>query len=185
MEPRVAASAPPDGAVELIGAALLAAGRPVTVAELAGVLGLNRSAAEGAMEAFAARLSAARLGVQVESVAGGYRLMVPPELAGRLAPLLAPPPLPPLSEAALEVLAIVAYRQPVMRAEIEAMRGGPAGALITLQERELIKVAGRAEAVGRPLLYATTEKFLLEFGLAGLNSLPRLEGDDFSGLLRS
>ena len=169
----------------LIGAALLAAGRPVRLRELAGVLGLGEDATLRAVQAFAAALEAAGLGITLEAVAGGYRLIVPPGLAGHLAPLLAPAPLPSLSNAALEVLAIIAYRQPVTRAEIEAMRGASAGTVLTLQERELVKVVGRSDAVGQPLLYGTTEKFLLEFGLSSLQDLPPIEGADFSHLLRS
>ena len=168
----------------LIGAALLAAGRPVKVRELVPVLGLGEEATRRAVEAFGARLSGAGLGLELEAVAGGYRLVVPPERSARLAPLLAPPPLPALSTAALEVLAVIAYRQPVTRAEIEAMRGASAGTVVTLQERELVKVIGRSDAVGSPLLYGTTEKFLVEFGLRTLGDLPPLEGGDFSHLLR-
>ncbi|ABF45061.1 putative transcriptional regulator [Deinococcus geothermalis DSM 11300] len=169
----------------LIGAALLAAGRPVTRREVAALLGLPEEAAARALDAFAGVLRDAGLGFEVEAVAGGYRLVVPPALAAHLAPLLAPPPLPPLSAAALEVLAVIAYRQPITRAEIEAMRGGSAGTVVTLQERELVKVVGRSDAVGQPLLYGTTERFLLEFGLTSLEDLPPLEGADFSHLLRS
>lgn len=169
----------------LIGAALLASGRPVRLRELAGVLGLSEDAALRAVQAFGRELERAGLGFTLEAVAGGYRLIVPPHLSGQLAPLLAPPPLPPLSTAALEVLAIIAYRQPVTRAEIEAMRGASAGTVVTLQERELVKVVGRSDSVGSPLLYGTTEKFLLEFGLTTLKDLPPLPGTDFSHLLRS
>ncbi|MFT2722273.1 SMC-Scp complex subunit ScpB [Deinococcus sp. A31D244] len=178
---------PPPGAGPdaLIGAALMAAGRPVQVRELAGVLGIPEDAALRQVQAFAVRLDTANLGFTVEAVAGGYRLVVPATLSVQLAPLLAPPPLPALSSAALEVLAVIAYRQPVTRAEIEAMRGGSAGTVVTLQERELVKVVGRSEAVGGPLLYGTTERFLLEFGLRSVDDLPPLENANFSHLLRS
>lgn len=175
---------PPPSFQALVGAALLAAGRPVRVRELAEVLGLPEEAAQRELTAFSGHLTEAGLGFQVEAVAGGYRLIVPPGLAAHLAPILAPPALPALSSAALEVLAIIAYRQPVTRAEIEAMRGGSAGTVLTLQERELVKVVGRADAVGQPLLYGTTERFLIEFGLAGLHELPPLQDDDFAHLLR-
>ncbi len=170
----------------LIGAALLAAGRPVRAAELAPLLGLPEPQVRRELRRYAEELASAELGFVVEEVAGGFRLVVLPALAQQLAPLLSPPPLPNLSGAALEVLAIIAYRQPVTRAEIEAMRGGSAGTVVTLQERELIKVVGRADAVGQPLLYATTERFLLEFGLRSLSDLPALlaEGAEFSQLLR-
>ncbi|GAA4016428.1 SMC-Scp complex subunit ScpB [Deinococcus rubellus] len=170
----------------LIGAALLAAGRPLRAAELGKLLDMSEAQARAQIEAYAADLARAELGFLVEEVAGGFRLVVPPALAQQLAPLLSPPPLPGLSGAALEVLAVIAYRQPVTRAEIEAMRGGSASTVITLQERELIKVVGRADAVGQPLLYATTERFLLEFGLRDVRDLPPLqaEGAEFSQLLR-
>ncbi|PNY82489.1 SMC-Scp complex subunit ScpB [Deinococcus koreensis] len=168
----------------LIGASLLAAGRPVSARELGTVLGQDEVTVRREIQAFIGQVEAAGLGFLVEEVAGGYRLVVPAGLAAQLSPLLSPPPLPPLSSAALEVLAVVAYRQPITRAEIEAMRGGSAGTVVTLQERELVKVVGRSQAVGQPLLYGTTERFLLEFGLGGLGDLPPLEGEDFAHLLR-
>ena len=169
-----------------IGAALLASGRPLRAAELAGLLGLTMPQTQDALHRYAATLEAADLGFVVEEVAGGYRLVVPPALARLLAPLLAPAPLPHLSGAALEVLAVIAYRQPITRAEIEAMRGGSASTVVTLQERELIKVVGRADAVGSPLLYGTTQRFLVEFGLRDLGDLPPLgdQNAEFTGLLR-
>ncbi|CAM3651866.1 SMC-Scp complex subunit ScpB [Deinococcus frigens] len=176
-------SAPPR-LTALIGAALLAAGRPVTARELADTLDLPEETVDRELEAFARTLTAANLGFVAEAVAGGWRLIVPPALAAQLAPLLAPPPLPALSSAALEVLAVIAYRQPVTRAEIEAMRGGSAGTVVTLQERELVKVMGRSDAVGGPLLYGTTARFLLDFGLGGLEDLPPFQDVGFSHLLR-
>lgn len=168
--------------IEVISAALLAAGRPVKARELAPILGVSAKAVERLVGILRARLAEANLGMDVEEVAGGYRFIVPPPVAARLEPLLAPLPLPGLSGAALETLAIIAYRQPVTRGEIEVMRGASAGStLVTLQERELVKVVGRREVVGRPLLYGTTEKFLLEFGLPGLADLPALEGDEPPG----
>lgn len=172
-------------AQELIGATLLAAGRPVRLGELAALLGCGEEATRRVLQTFQTQLERAGLGFELEAVAGGYRLVVPPRLSAQLAPVLAPPPLPPLSTAALEVLAVIAYKQPVTRAEIEAMRGASAGTVITLQERELVKVVGKSDGVGQPLLYGTTEKFLLEFGLRSLQDLPALENADFSHLLRS
>lgn len=145
--------------------------------ELAKLLELPSEQLPQAIAALQASLKAADLGLIVEEVAGGYRLVVDPAYVAELAPLLSPPPLPPLSSAALETLAIIAYRQPVTRGEIEAARGTScASTLETLQERELIKVVGRKAVVGQPLLYGTTERFLLEFGLKSLDELPPLEG---------
>ena len=180
-----ARTSPGPTPLQLVSAALLAAGRPVRLAELCSVCGLPEEAVLRTVSTLEDRLLEAGLGIRLELVAGGYRLYVPPELGADLSPLLAPPPLPTLSTAALEVLAAIAYKQPVTRAEIEAMRGGSASALVTLQERELVKAVGRSDAVGHPVLYGTTQKFLLEFGLADLSDLPALAGSEFSQLLRS
>lgn len=168
----------------LIGATLLAAGRHVSLRELSKLLNLSQDATLRAIRTFGKQLQENDLGFELEAVAGGYRLIVPSRIAPHLAVLLAPKALPALSNTALEVLAIIAYKQPVTRAEIETMRGASASTVVTLQERELVKVVGRSKAVGQPLLYGTTEKFLLEFGLTTLEQLPPLDSDDFAHLLR-
>jgi segregation and condensation protein B len=117
-------------------------------------------------------------------VAGGYRLVVHPSVVPDLHGFLAPPPLPHLSDAAIETLALVAYHQPITRGDLEAARGASCSSTLeTLQERELVKVVGRKDVIGRPLLYGTTERFLVEFGLARLEDLPALE-DGPEGFLR-
>lgn len=159
----------------LLCAGLLAAGRPLSLKEIRGLLGLGVEATLEAVEDLRRTLQAEDLGLLIEEVAGGYRLVVAPSLTAELAGLLAPPPLPQLTGAALETLALVAYRQPVTRGELEVARGAScASTLETLQERELVKVVGRKEVVGRPLLYGTTARFLLEFGLKSLRDLPAL-----------
>jgi segregation and condensation protein B len=83
-----------------------------------------------------------------------------------------------LSRAALEALAIVAYKQPVSRPEVDAIRGvNSEGVLESLMERRLVRIAGRKEAPGRPFLYETTREFLIAFGLRDLNDLPKVEGE--------
>jgi segregation and condensation protein B len=171
--------------MEVLSAALLAAGRPVKPKEIGHLLGLPTESAHRLVELLRSRFKEACLGFDIEAIAGGYRLIVARDVVPALEPLLAPPPLPGLSNAALETLAIVAYKQPVTRGEIELMRGASAGSTLeTLQERELIKVTGRKEVIGRPMLFGTTEKFLMEFGLSDLQDLPTLEGDDLGGFLR-
>jgi segregation and condensation protein B len=170
--------------LELIGAALLAMGRPLTAADLSKLLSLDLETTAFLVREFEQQLERSGLGFSLERIAGGFRLIVPPHLVAKLTPILAPPALPNLSQAALEVLAVIAYKQPISRGEIELMRGASASALVTLQERELVKVVGRKDSVGRPLLYGTTAKFLLEFGLQALTELPPLEGDAFSEFLR-
>lgn len=168
----------------LLCAALLAAGRPLTEKEVGRVLGVGPEGVSQAVGSLRQALAEADLGLVVEEVAGGYRLVVSPGLVPSLAELLSPPPLPRLSTAALETLAIIAYRQPVTRGEVEVSRGASCTSTIeTLQERELIKSLGRKDVVGKPLLYGTTERFLIEFGLRSLEELPTL-GEHPSEFLR-
>lgn len=112
----------------------------------------------------------------IYEIAGGYQLLTRPEFAPLLDRFHTVPVSPKLSTPALETLAIIAYRQPVGRAEIEEIRGvGSGGVLRTLQERGLVDVVGRAETLGRPLLYGTTPAFLAHFGFRSLADLPRPE----------
>jgi segregation and condensation protein B len=110
----------------------------------------------------------------IEEVGGGFRLYTRPEYSPWVARLKRREKEFRLSPAALETLAIVAYRQPVLRAEVEKIRGvDVGGALKTLIDRGLVKVVGRAEEPGSPLLYGTTKRFLESFGLKDLGQLPK------------
>ena len=112
----------------------------------------------------------------VEDVAGGVRLATRPEMVGWLRRFFDVSGGTKLSMAALETLAIVAYRQPITGPEIQELRGvSPAGVLKTLLERRLVRIAGRKEVVGKPFLYGTTREFLVHFGLDSLKDLPPLE----------
>ena len=114
---------------------------------------------------------------RVERIAGGYRVMTHEELAPLVSRLHAERQQQKLSQAALETLSIIAYRQPVMRAEIEVIRGVAAGDVLRgLMDRRLVKIVGRAEELGRPMLYGTTKDFLDLFGLANLKDLPEVQG---------
>jgi segregation and condensation protein B len=109
-------------------------------------------------------------------VAGGYQLLTRPEFAGYLERFDTVPRPSRLSGPALETLAIIAYRQPLGRLEVEYVRGvGSSGVIRTLQERGLVDVVGRGEGMGRPLLYGTTPRFLEHFGFQSLEDLPRPE----------
>ena len=112
--------------------------------------------------------------IRLERVAGGYEFRSRPEVAPWMA-LLNPQPAQRLSTPAVETLALIAYRQPITRIEIEELRGvDSAGVLRSLLERRFIRVVGRKEEVGRPLLYATSREFLELFGLKDLGDLPPL-----------
>lgn len=117
---------------------------------------------------------------RAEEVAGGFQLLSRPQFAGWLrkgvGPAAGATPEVRLSAPALETLAVVAYRQPVMRSEIEAIRGVDCGEILRqLMERGLVRTAGRAHELGRPYLYSTTRRFLQVFGLRHLDDLPRAE----------
>ena len=115
-------------------------------------------------------------GVELVEMAGGYQILTRPVHAAAIERAQFSARAPRLSPATLETLAVIAYRQPVGRAEIEEIRGVSAGGVLrTLQERGLIEVVGRAEGLGRPLLYGTTPLFLELLGLRDLTDLPRAE----------
>ena len=113
---------------------------------------------------------------RVESIAGGYQMLTLPAYHDAIARLRRSRSDSKLSQAALETLAIVAYRQPIIRADVEAIRGVACGEIIRgLLDKGLVKIAGRADVLGRPMLYGTTKRFLETFGLGGLEDLPRVE----------
>ena len=115
-------------------------------------------------------------GFQLVEKAGGWQLVSHPDCAGWVRQLFPGPKPARLSPPALETLAIIAYRQPITRADVEAVRGVTVeGVLQNLMERGLVKISGRAELPGRPLLYETTEFFLEHFGLRSLDELPNAE----------
>lgn len=155
------------GALECL---LFMADRPLTLGELADLLGISTPAVRQLLECLEDRY----VGIRVVEVAGGYELVTRPEYVEYVSRLHQPPKLR-LSPASLETLSIVAYRQPVTRPEIEQLRGvNSDGVVSTLLEHDLICERGHKEAPGRPVLYGTTDKFLKLFGLAGLHALPDL-----------
>jgi len=131
-------------------------------------------AVEKALEELAAEHDAADRSYRLACVGGNWQFVTKPDFAPWLQVLVGAKPRPPkLSHPALETLAIIAYRQPITRAEMEQIRGVTVdGVVQTLVERELIEVCGEADAPGRPRLYGTTQFFLEHFGLKGLDELP-------------
>ena len=127
-----------------------------------------------AIEALNADYEAANRSFRIERVAGGLQVLTLPEYAADIARLKGVRQQSRLSQAALETLAIIAYRQPILRADLESIRGVASGEVLRgLMERRLVRIAGRAEEVGRPMLYGTTREFLEVFGLATLDDLPQ------------
>jgi len=154
---------------------LFASSDPLTEHRLAVLLERPQlSRVKSVLEALQAELEATPLPVVLRKIAGGWRLLTDPTQGEVIARLKKEPKAERISAAALETLAIVAYRQPVTKAEIEAIRGVQAGPVIrALVDRGLVRVTGRADLPGSPLQYGTTKDFLDRFGLAGLKDLPR------------
>jgi len=168
----------------LLESLLFAAGEPVTLARLEDAIQeAPRDQIRSALSRMASEYSAGGRGLVLEEVGGGYQLRTRKEFAQQVRKLLAAKP-PRLSRPLLETLAIIAYRQPITGPEIEHLRGvDSSGVLDTLLDRRLVRIAGRKEAPGRPIIYATTPEFLEAFGLKELDSLPDLK--DFQELQRA
>ena len=157
-------------------ALIFASPEPVSARTLAEVLGLAEHTVRHMVADLMEEYRAAKRGIQIVECAGGYLFLTNPECAEFVEKLERVPRHVPLSQAALETLAIIAYRQPVTRAEIEHLRGVRAeSAINTLLERNLVEEVGRREGPGRPILYGTTREFLRYFGLRDLSELPPLE----------
>jgi len=166
---------PPLG--QIVEAALLAAGGPLTADQILALFAPEeRPERQAVLDAVAALgQSYARRGIELVEVAGGYRVQVRRELAPWVGRLWEEKPAR-YSRALLETLALIAYRQPITRGEIEDIRGVAVSTPIikTLTEREWVRIVGHRDVPGRPALFATTRKFLDYFGLRSLNDLPTL-----------
>lgn len=162
---------------QIVEATLFASQTPLTPAEIARADGeLSSEIVREAIQALRDAYEEGERAFQVYELGDGYQVLTRPEFAPYLERFDSVPRSPYLSGAALETLAIVAYRQPIGRIEIEEVRGvGATSVLRTLTDWELIEVVGRGEGLGRPLLYGTTERFLDHFGLKDLDELPAPE----------
>jgi segregation and condensation protein B len=157
-----------------IEALLFANGNPVAADKLARILEIDTENVAALVAELKQDMAATDRGLTVLEVAGGYQLCTKPELAPVLEKLVEVQEAR-MSLAAMETLAIIAFKQPVTKQEIEHIRGVKVdGVVTTLAERGLIKEVGRKEAIGRPILYGTTDDFLKAFGLNTLNDLPDL-----------
>jgi len=164
-----------DNQKRIVEALVLGAPEPVTAQKLADVVpGLELDDARALVTELQREYEEQGRAFEIWEVAGGYQLRTRPEYAAYLRLLHRERPLR-LSRAALETLAVVAYRQPVTRAEVEAVRGVEVDAVIrSLLDRQLVRIAGHREVPGRPMLYATTKRFLEVFGLGRIDDLPTL-----------
>jgi segregation and condensation protein B len=179
MQPAVATNEPAarDPAAAAVEAALFCAEEPLSLRRLTILAKLpNASETQRAVENLRATLNAEGSSFQIMDLAGGLQLLTGPEFFPWLVRLRQSAGEAKLSAALLETLAIVAYRQPIMRADLEAIRGVHCGdALRELLQRGLLRIAGRDDSLGRPILYGTTKRFLQIFGLRELRDLPPLD----------
>ena len=162
---------------QIVEAVLFASDAPLTAHEIARAdEGLDEDLVEETLQILRAEYDDAERAFELVEVAEGHQILTRPEFAPYLERFDNVPRSARLSGPALETLAIIAYRQPIGRLEVEYVRGvGASGVIRTLQERHLIDIVGRAEGLGRPLLYGTTLHFLEHFGFASLEELPRPE----------
>lgn len=156
---------------------IFVAEEPMTIGSLSLVLGeagVEKTAIAQAIDALIAEYATRGGGIALREVAGGYQFRTQPFAAEWIARLNVPKPVR-LSQPALETLAIVAYRQPLVRADVEEIRGVDCGGVLkTLLERNLVRIVGKRDDPGTPLLYGTTREFLSLFNLQGLRELPTL-----------
>ena len=161
----------------VVEAILLATDSPLPAARIAQILGVGDARdVKKHIAALNRRYQETGRSFRIEEIAKGYQILTLPAYNAWLSKVLRARTETKLSPAAMETLAIIAYKQPVLRADIEAIRGVVAGDLINrLREMNLVKIVGRAEVLGRPMLYGTTKRFLEVFGLASLDGLPQVE----------
>lgn len=165
----------------VIEALIFVADEPVPSKTIAEVLNEDAALIQSVIENAAAELSQRKSGLQLREVAGGWQIATRPEFHEEIRAFLKTRPNAKLSLAALETLAVIAYKQPVTVPEIMEIRGVQSGSsLKTLLDKKLIVAKGRKETVGRPMLYGTSKEFLLQFGLKDLTELPNVE--DFEDL---
>lgn len=163
--------------VRILEAILFAADGPLSVEQISyGMPDLSADEIHECLKELQDRLDSEGRGFRLAEIADGWQLVSDPDLYNHVKRFLEGKRRARLSRAALEAVSVIAYKQPITRGELEEMRGVDCGAVLhTLLERDLITVRGRSQALGRPLIYGTTERFLEHFGLASLAALPKLE----------
>ena len=169
---------PPAEIRAVLEALVFASDQPITAREIGQVLGAGvpREDWEAALGELKAEYARDGRGLQLAEIAGGWQITTRPEYNDWVRELLDPQRPTRLSIQALETLAVIAYKQPVTQPEVIELRGVKSGGVVkTLLEKRLIRITGRKEVVGRPMLYGTTKEFLLHFGLKDLAELPKIE----------
>lgn len=157
-------------------ATLMVSSIPLSVEKIAGIVESDSESVGRAIQELRTEFETSNHSFSIVDIAGGVQILTKPDYADIIAKVIKIRQEKKLSRAALETLSIIAYKQPVKRQEIEAIRGSnPADIIKALLEYGLVRIVGRDKAPGNPLLYGTTEKFLRIFGISAVNDLPRLE----------
>lgn len=157
---------------------LFVSGRPLEDTELRKLLDVNDTRLAQVLDILAEQLVSQGRGIRLQRLGNQAQLVTAPENARYIAALLGLPMTAKLTTAAMETLAVISYRQPMTRAQIEAVRGVNSDrALASLIQHGLVAEVGRAQTVGRPALFATTSEFLQQFGLTTLTELPHVDGE--------
>ncbi|MBI3098504.1 MAG: SMC-Scp complex subunit ScpB [Planctomycetes bacterium] len=162
---------------QIVEALLFACEEPLAPSKIREVMGSGTpTEVRGIVEALNAEYDAQGRPYQVQEIAGGFQVATRPEYGEWIAKLDTARESNRLTAAALETLAIIAYRQPILRAEVEAIRGVQSGPILrALMDRDLVRMTGRSDKPGAPMLYGTTDRFLETFGLKSIKDLPRAE----------
>lgn len=162
----------------MVEAILFASDEPLSVKRISEILGDSNASnhdIHNIIDQLKTEYDTCGKGFQIEEIANGYQILSRPEYHELISRLLKKKREIKMSHASLETLAIIAYKQPILRADIESIRGVQSGQMIRLLiDMGLVKITGRADVVGRPLLYGTTQKFLQHFGLNSINDLPKI-----------
>ncbi len=169
-------SVPANEVAAVVEAILFSTDSPLPIAKITTTAELPTRSVKQAIKTLNARYEQQGAAFRIEEIAGGFQMMTMPEYNDVLRRLLSVKKDSRLSQASMETLAIIAYRQPILRADVEAIRGVATGDILRgLMDKNLVKIVGRADVIGRPMLYGTTKKFLEVFGLARLEDLPRVD----------
>ncbi len=160
----------------VIEAILFASDESLSATKLAAIVEITTKQVNESVKALNEKYKAGNHAFRIVQIAGGYQMLTLSPYNHWLKSLLRARSDSKLSAAALETLAIIAYKQPIIRADVEAIRGVAAGEMVrSLMYKGLVKITGRADVLGRPMLYGTTKKFLEVFGLNSLKDLPKIE----------
>lgn len=168
----------PDGSnyESIIEAVLFASGEPLKIKQIASIIECNEKHAKRILDNMIIKYNDEKRGIKLICINDSYQLVTKPENSNYVSKLLKTNSRQSLSQAAMETLAIISYKQPITRIDVDEIRGVKSDrAILTLQEKGLIKENGRLDVPGRPILYSTTDEFLKSFSMGNLEELPHLD----------